>query len=555
MAESDTLTNISRIVFPEDLPSRAQLEERFPLRQLPEGAMVTRCGPSPTGFMHIGTLYVGLLSHHFANQTGGICFLRIEDTDKKREVEGASDFISTAFKHFRINFDEGRMLDGREHGTYGPYTQSHRMVIYHAYIRDMLDRGLAYLCFCTPEELDATRRTQESREVNPGYYGEWAVWRNRPSGEVLEALKAGKSYVIRLKSPGQSGKNVVVNDLLFGQRELPENCHDIVIMKADRLPTYHLAHVMDDHLMRTTHVIRGDEWLSSLPTHLQLYEMMGWTPPAYAHVAPINKIDGTARRKLSKRRDPEASVSYFIDLGYPPETLLEYLLNLANSNFEDWRKENPTTHYRDFKLSIEKLANSNGPLFDFVKLDRISRDVIARFTASEIYERLLTWSEIYDKVFAAKLGADQSYAKSILSIDRDGQNVRKDIAKWSDVKDQIAYFFDDDFYGAGVDPLAVLDNLTGDDVRQIVGEFVRTYIHQDSAEEWFIKVKRVAGVTGFAEKASDYKRNPDSYKGTVADMVKVFRVLLTGKPQSQDLYSIMQAMGQNRVLTRLGAAK
>ena len=555
MAESDTLTNISRIVFPEDLPSRAQLEKRFPLRQLPEGAMVTRCGPSPTGFMHIGTLYVGLLSHHFANQTGGICFLRIEDTDKRREVEGASDFISTAFHHFRINFDEGRMLDGREHGTYGPYTQSHRMAIYHAYIRDMLDRGLAYLCFCTPEELDATRRTQESREVNPGYYGEWAVWRHRSPREVLEALKAGKSYVIRLKSPGQSGKNVVVNDLLFGQRELPENCHDIVIMKADRLPTYHLAHVMDDHLMRTTHVIRGDEWLSSLPTHLQLYEMMGWTPPAYAHVAPINKIDGTARRKLSKRRDPEASVSYFIDLGYPPETLLEYLLNLANSNFEDWRKEHPTTHYRDFKLSIEKLANSNGPLFDFVKLDRISRDVIARFTASEIYERLLTWAETHDKVFAAKLGADQSYAKSILSIDRDGQNVRKDIAKWSDVKDQIAYFFDDDFYGAGVDPLAVLGNLTGDDVRQIVGEFVGTYSHQDCAEEWFIKIKRIAGVTGFAAKASDYKRNPDAYKGTVADMVKVFRVLLTGKPQSQDLYSIMQAMGQNRVLTRLGAVK
>ena len=360
MSESDALKNISRFVFPEGLPSLAQLEDRFPPRQLPKDAMVTRVGPSPTGFMHIGTLYVGLLSHHFANQTGGICFLRIEDTDKKREVEGATDFISTAFNHFNINFDEGRTLNGQEHGAYGPYTQSQRMSIYHAYIRDMLDRGLAYLCFCTPEQIDEIRRTQESREMNLGYYGDWAEWRHRSPKDVHEALKAGKSYVIRLKSPGQTGKNIVVNDLLFGQRELPENCHDIVIMKSDRLPTYHLAHLVDDHLMRTTHVIRGDEWLTSLPTHVQLFEMMGWTPPAYAHVAPINKIDGTARRKLSKRRDPEASVGYFIDLGYPPETLLEYLLNLANSNFEDWRKENPTTHYQDFKLSFEKLANSNG---------------------------------------------------------------------------------------------------------------------------------------------------------------------------------------------------
>lgn len=540
------------LIFPDALTTPAELEQRYPPRGLPGGAMVTRVGPSPTGFMHIGTLYVGLICERFAQESGGVFYLRVEDTDKKREVEGATDFITQAFQHFGITLDEGRDVAGVEHGAYGPYMQSARMGIYQAYIKYLLQSGQAYPCFCSPEELEDIRNRQKLRSVAPGYYGQWAVWRDKPLEEAVEAMKAGRPYVIRYRSPGDSEKKMTFNDLLFGERTVPENDQDIVIMKADRLPTYHLAHVVDDHLMRTTHVIRGDEWLPSLPMHLQLFQSLGWTPPAYAHIAPINKMDGNSKRKLSKRKDPEASVSFFVDLGYPQIALLEYLLNLANSNFEDWRKENPETDYKAFPVTMERLAKSNGPLFDFTKLDNIARDVVARMSAAEVYGEVLAWAKTHDEAFAALLEVNGPYARKVLGIERGGANARKDIAKWADAKALILPFFDSEFALAPEKALELLGNRTADDIREIVADFRAGYSPADTKEAWFDKVKAIARDRGFAEKPGDYKRNPELYKGTVADVAKVFRVLLMGQLQTPDLHEMMLAMGEERVFKRLG---
>ncbi len=549
----ELLNEAVSLIFPDALTTPAELEARYPPRASPEGAMVTRVGPSPTGFMHIGTLYVGLICERFAQQSQGVFYLRVEDTDKKREVEGATDFITRAFRHFSITLDEGRDVDGVEHGAYGPYLQSARMGIYQAYVKHLLQSGQAYMCFCTPEELESIRDRQKLRSVAPGYYGQWAVWRNKPLEEAVEALKAGRTYVIRYRSPGDPEKKMTFNDLLFGERTVPESDQDIVIMKADRLPTYHLAHVVDDHLMRTTHVIRGDEWLPSLPMHLQLFQSLGWTPPAYAHIAPINKMDGNSKRKLSKRKDPEASVSFFVDLGYPQVALLEYLLNLANSNFEDWRKENPDTDYKAFPVTMERLAKSNGPLFDFTKLDNIARDVVARMGAAEVYDNLLTWAKTHDEPFAALLEANADYATKVLGIERGGANARKDIAKWADAKALILPFFDSEFSLTTDKALELLGNRTAEDIRGIVADFRAGYSPSDTKEEWFGKVKAIASARGFAEKPGDYKRNPELYKGTVADVAKVFRVLLMGQLQTPDLHEMMLAMGEARVFSRLSS--
>lgn len=547
---SEDLVAVAAAVFPQDVMTLDALESRYPPRTLPDGAMVTRVGPSPTGFMHIGTLYVGLICERFAHQTGGACFIRLEDTDRKREVEGAADLIFGGFDHFGVRFDE----HSRVGGAYGPYVQSERAFAYHAAVRALMERGLAYPCFATAEELDAMRALQQAQGARPGYYGKWAKWRDRPAAEVMAELQAGTPFVVRFRSPGDIERKTTVDDLIYGERTVAENDQDIVILKSDGLPTYHMAHVVDDHFMRTTHVIRGDEWLPSLPTHLQLFEAMGWTPPAFAHIAPINKLDGSSKRKLSKRKDPEATVSYFIDLGYPPEAVIEYLLNLANSNFEDWRRDNPTADYRDFAFTMDKLKNSNGPLFDFVKLDNISRDVVARLSTEDLREQVTAWAKVFDPEFAARLEAEPDYSLRFLGIERDGPKVRKDIAKWADVRAEVDFFFDDVFDQTPLSLDAVSDRLTADDVRAIVQAFMASYDPADSSEAWFDKIKAVARDNGFAEKAGDYKRDPDAFKGTVADVAKVFRVLLAGRPQTPDLYSIMQAMGQDRVFARLSRA-
>lgn len=552
-AELEAFSEIVRKVFPEQMNSPKDWEERYPVRRLSNGAMVTRVGPSPTGFMHIGTLYVGLLSERFAHQTSGVFYLRIEDTDKKREVEGATDFICSSFEQFRIPFDEGRDLSGLERGIYGPYTQSARKHIYHAYIRHLLEQGLAYFCFCTLEELDQIRQKQQAQGKRTGYYGEWALWRDKPLQDVAEMLSRGQPCVIRFKATGNYERQLAVDDLILGQRTLPENDQDVVIMKSDGLPTYHLAHVVDDHLMRTTHVIRGDEWLSSLPIHVQLFEAFGWPLPAYAHVAPINKTDGTSKRKLSKRKDPEANVGYFEENGYLPDALIEYLLNLANSNFEDWRKAHQQHHYSDFTVTFQKLQNSNGPLFDFKKLEDINREMIARLPAEDLYEKAVAWAGKFDAAFAALLTEHRDYAVRALSIERDGPKVRKDIGKLADVKYEICYFFDEQFHLTLAEITEKLGSVSLDLARGIVKEFMETYRPEDSKDEWFEKIKHLAKNQGFASNNAEFKKSPAMFKGSIVDAVRVFRILLTGRAQTPDLHATMQVMGHQRVFKRLSA--
>lgn len=434
------------LLFPEPLKAPDSLETQFPPRALDSGAWVTRVGPSPTGKMHIGTLYVGLLNYMLARQSDGVSILRIEDTDRQREVDGATSFIVESLKDFGVQLDEGPDVSNREVGAYGPYFQSHRKDIYQSFAKLLVERGKAYPCFATKDELEETRERQRSSGFRTGYYGAWATWRDRNCDDVDEALKSGKPWVLRFRSPGRHENKIAFNDCVFGDRETSENDQDVVILKGDGLPTYHFAHVIDDHLMRTTHVIRGDEWLASVPLHLQLFEAFGWEEPKYAHVAPINKMDGDSRRKLSKRKDPEASVRYFAAEGYPRTPVLEYLLTLADSGFEAWRAENPTTSLFEFPITLENLQTGGGPIFDFKKLQFLSKEYIANLSAIEVFDQGLAWAQEFDGELATQLLADRDYALSALSIERGGDSARKDIRRWTDLRREIGYFFDDWFF-------------------------------------------------------------------------------------------------------------
>ncbi|MBI4599983.1 glutamate--tRNA ligase [Candidatus Uhrbacteria bacterium] len=541
-------------MFPEILPAIHDIEKNYPPRHLPAGARVTRIAPSPTGFLHVGGLYTALISERLAHQTGGIFYLRIEDTDKKREVPGASALIAASLAQYGIIIDEGQTPAGQEIGPYGPYTQSARAPIYAAYIKSLLERGLAYPCFCTHEETEAMRAQQELGRMRLGYYGRWAVCRTRSPDDVLEALKKNTPFAIRFRSPGDFNNKIAVVDLLRGTRELSENDQDIVLMKSDGLPTYHLAHVVDDHLMGTTHVIRGDEWLSSVTLHMQLFEMFSWIPPQYGHIAPIQKMDGGSKRKLSKRHDPEASVSFYDERGYPPAAVIEYLLNLANSNFEDWRRAQPDEDSRTFILTFEKLANPSGALFDFMKLNDISKDVVARFSAEEVYEQGVAWARRHNSGLAERMERNSEYTQKIFGIERGGTGkIRKDIAKWSDLKGELEYFFDDSFQESRAELLQILFDSEQDDIKKIIASFLDGYDEGDASHAWFEKIQEIAARYGYAKSAKEYKADPETYKGTVADVAKIFRVALTGRTQTPDLYSIMQVMGKERVLKRLSA--
>lgn len=539
-------------LLPEKRETPAELEERYPARQLPEGAVVTRFAPSPTGFMHIGGLYSALISERLAHQSGGVFYLRIEDTDKKREVAGASGLITGSLAHYGIPVDEGETPEGDEAGAYGPYKQSARRNIYQSYVRDLLERGSAYPCFATAEELEKMRAIQEAGDERPGYYGRWAKWRDRSEEEVVAALDAGQPFVIRFRSEGDFNRRIQVKDLLLGSRDLNENDQDIVLLKSDGLPTYHLAHVVDDHLMRTTQVIRGNEWFPSLPLHLQLFAALGWSAPAYGHIFPIQKLEGASKRKLSKRKDPEADVSFYAQAGYPERAVIEYLLNLANSNFEDWRRDHPDQDNRAFPLTLKKLASSNGPLFDFDKLDSISREIISRYSAAEVYAQASRWAERFDPELFAKLAAEAEYACRILDIERGGAlKVRKDIGKWSEVRREVEYFFDDWFCPTKAELAALLADLQAEDFEGIIARFEATYDEADDGPAWFDKLKAIARELGYAESAKELKAEPEKYRGSVADVAKLLRVLVTGRTQTPDLCSIMRVMGRERVLRRL----
>ncbi len=540
---------LADLIFP-DAKDVSYYEEKYPERNLKEGAVVTRFAPSPTGFVHIGGLYQSLVAKKIAKQTDGVFFVRIEDTDQKREVENGVSEILTSLKEYDLSPDESLNTDGTDNGNYGPYIQSKRKDIYQAYAKSLLEKGLAYPCFCSAEDLNEIRENQTKARQRTGYYGTWTRCRNMPVDMAMEKIKNGDSYIVRLKSPGNPDKKIKHKDLIKGNIEFPENDQDIVIIKSDGLPTYHFAHAVDDHLMRTNLVIRADEWVASVPLHLQLFYMLGFKPPKYAHIAPIMKEEDGNKRKLSKRKDPEAAVSYYREEGIPKEAVIEYLMNIANSNFEAWRKGNKDKSIDDFNFDIKKMGVS-GALFDMVKLLDVSKTVISTYSAEKVLEDVLNWSNIYDKDLYELLNRDKEYALKIFGIERGNVKPRKDIAKWSDVKDSIIYMFDDRFLTSNIEYeyQKVTDE---DEIKKIVSTyFDKYYDENDDKQTWFNKMKDLSEELGYAREVKEYKNNPDSYKGHVGDISTVIRVKVTGRANTPDLYEILQVLGKESILKRV----
>ena len=540
---------LADLIFP-DAKDISYYEEKYPERDLKEGAVVTRFAPSPTGFVHIGGLYQSLVAKKIAKQTDGVFFVRIEDTDQKREVENGVSEILTSLKEYDLSPDESLNEDGTDNGNYGPYIQSKRKDIYQAYAKSLLEKGLAYPCFCSAEDLNEIRENQTKARQRTGYYGTWTRCRNMPVDMAMEKIKNGDSYIVRLKSPGNPDKKIKHKDLIKGNIEFPENDQDIVIIKSDGLPTYHFAHAVDDHLMRTNLVIRADEWVASVPLHLQLFYMLGFKPPKYAHIAPIMKEEDGNKRKLSKRKDPEAAVSYYREEGIPKEAVIEYLMNIANSNFEAWRKGNKDKSIDDFNFDIKKMGVS-GALFDMVKLLDVSKTVISTYSAEKVLEDVLNWSNIYDKDLYELLNRDKEYALKIFGIERGNVKPRKDIAKWSDVKDSIIYMFDDRFLTSNIEYeyQKVTDE---DEIKKIVTTyFDKYYDENDDKQTWFNKMKDLSEELGYAREVKEYKNNPDSYKGHVGDISTVIRVKVTGRANTPDLYEILQVLGKESILKRV----
>lgn len=540
---------LANLLFPEELKTPEYYEEKYPERNLPEGARVIRFAPSPTGYLHIGGLFAAFVSKRTAQASNGVFFLRIEDTDKKREVEDGVTGIVDGLKNFGIDVEEGVIGFGLETGDYGPYTQSQRREIYHTFAKELVKKDLAYPCFCTAEELDELRAKQETEGVNPGYYGEYAVCRNLSYEEIEEKIKAGMPYVLRLKSPGREDGKIVFDDFIKGKIEMPENITDIVLLKTDGIPTYHFAHCVDDHLMRTTHVVRGDEWISSVPTHIQLFKCCGFKVPKYAHIAPIMKLDDGNKRKLSKRKDPEAAVSYYFEEGYPKESVLEYLLTLANSNFEDWRRANKDAALSDFPFNLKKMSVS-GALFDLAKLNDVSKNVISVMSAETVYERTENWAKLYKPEFHALLTKDAERSTKILNIDRETPKPRKDIAKWSDVPDYVEYFYDE-IYTPNFD---LPENINKADAVSVLEAYKEAYNPADDKDAWFQRIKDMCEPLGFTPNVKEYKQNPDAYKGHVGDVSTIIRVATTGRTNTPDLHAILAILGEDTVKARISAA-
>lgn len=531
------------LLYGDDYRTIPQIEELYPPRVLPEGAKVTRFAPSPTGFVHFGSLLPTRVSERLAHQSGGVFYLRVEDTDSKRRVEGAEEDLIRTYSYFQIQFDEGP-----ESGAYGPYHQSARTDVYRAYAVKLLLEGRAYPCFATAEQLDEIRAKQESAGADPGYYGEWAVWRDADYASVEAQIKAGAPFVIRFRSEGDPSRKFKFTDLVKGALELPENHMDHVLLKSDGVPTYHFAHAVDDTLMGTTHVVRGEEWLPSLPFHLQLFRALGFRIPKYVHIGPLMKMDGTSKRKLSKRKDPELALTYYKAEGFPVRAVYEYVMTLLNSNYEDWRKANPTASSDDFKFSCKKL-NPAGALFDYAKLCDVSKNEIARLDAAEVYDLALEYAKEFDPDFAAALESDPEYARSILAIGRGGKKPRKDLTTWKDVRPYMAFFYDG-LFTPGEFPA----QFDGAVVRGILEKFLQTYDPADDAAVWFDKVKALTAEAGFCADMKAYKADPAAWPGSVADVSTFLRIAVTGKTNSPDLYTVMQLLGSERTAARIRAA-
>lgn len=537
--------DLANLIFP-DVKDIEHYEEKYKVRELPEGAIVTRFAPSPTGFVHIGGLYQALVARTVAKQTQGVFFLRVEDTDQKREVENGITGIVNSLKNFEMAPDEGQTSETEEIGEYGPYKQSLRKEIYQAYAKYLVKQGKAYPCFCTPEDLETMRAKQEAAKIRTGYYGVWANCRKFSVEEMINKINNGESYIVRFKSPGREDRKIKHHDVIKGNVDFPENDQDIVIIKADGLPTYHFAHAVDDHLMRTTHVIRSDEWLSSVPLHLQLFQELGFKAPKYAHIAPIMKNDNGNKRKLSKRKDPEAATEYYKEEGIPAIAVKEYLLNIASSSFENWRRQNPAKPMEEYTLELNKMSVS-GALFDMIKLLDVSKAIISRMTAEEVYNYSLEWAEKYDNELLEML-QDKDYALKVFGIERGNQKPRKDISKWSDVKDNISYMYDDKF-SVEEYPYQVINDK--EDIKKILKLYIEKYYNEtDDKQMWFDKIKELAGEMGYAKEVKEFKANPDMYKAHVGDVSTVLRVALTGRTNTPDMYEIMQVLGKERVIKR-----
>ena len=538
---------LANLIFP-DAKDISYYEEKYPERNLPEGAIVTRFAPSPTGYVHIGGLYQSLVAIMAAKKTKGVFFLRVEDTDQKRKVENGITDIVNSLKVFDMAPDEGMISETEWTGDYGPYIQSERKEIYQAYAKYMIEQGKAYPCFCTPEQEEERNKLQLDAKIRPGYYGVWAKCRNLTLDEMAERIKAGVPYVIRFKSTGREDRKIQISDGIKGKITFPEYDIDIVIIKSDGLPTYHFAHMVDDHLMRTTHVIRSDEWLSSVPLHVQLFKEAGFKAPKYCHISPIMKNDNGNKRKLSKRKDPEAAVSYYDELGVPPDAVKEYLLNIANSTFENWRRQNKDANIEDFDFHLNKMSVS-GALFDMVKLFDVAKIVISRYSAEKVYNDSYAWAKKYDEELV-KLLENKDYALKVLEIERGNAKPRKDIAKWSDLKENISYMYNEEFDKiTEFDFGKVTDKELANKISKLYSE--KYFDINDDKQTWFDKMKDLAEEVGFAREVKEWKAEPEKWPGHVGDISTVIRSKLTGRLNTPDLYEIIKVLGKDEVLRRL----
>lgn len=537
--------DLANAIYPDAKPIE-YYEEKYGPRDLPQGAEVTRFAPSPTGFVHIGGLYQCIINRALAKQSNGVFMLRIEDTDQVRKIENGVNQIVEALAKFDFVPDEGMISETEEKGSYGPYKQSMRREIYHSYAKYLIEQGRAYPCFATPEEIDEIRKKQEAAGLRTGFYGVWAKYRDLPVDEAIARIKNGDKFVIRLRSQGREDRKIKVKDAVRGFIEFPENDQDAVLIKADGLPVYHFAHVVDDHLMRTTIVVRGEEWISSTPLHIEIFQAFGFKPPKYAQVPSILKEDDGKKRKISKRKDPEAAVDYYHKEGIPSDAVNEYLMNIINSSFEGWRRANPTKPINEFKLELSKMGVS-GAVFDMVKLLDVSKNVIARYSAEQVYSFANEWAKQYDEELAQML-SDKEYGLKVFGIERENsKKPRKDLSKWSDVKENIIYMYNKpesyDF-----------DKINGEEVIKVIKEYINVYNSNDDKETWFSKMKDVAEKCGYAREVKEYKADPEKWPGHVGDISSVIRVAITGRRNTPDLYEIMNVLGNDEVIARLNKA-
>ena len=541
---------LAELLFPEVVNTPEYYEEKFPYRKLPNKAEVTRMAPSPTGFIHLGNLYSALADERIAHRNGGVFYLRIEDTDEKRKVDGAVETIINVLRYFNIEFDEGAGFDDSDpRNAYGPYFQRQRVEIYHSYAKSLVERGLAYPCFCTEEELDKVRAEQEEKKVLTGYYGEYATCRNLSYEEIEANIKAGKPYVLRLRSQGSPDKEITFVDAIKGEIKLPENIHDIVLLKKDGIPTYHFAHAIDDHLMRTTVVVRGGEWLASAPIHYELLHLLGFKMPAYEHTAHLMKFDEETggKRKLSKRKDPELSLDYYRKDGYHPYTMKVYLLTLLNSNFEEWHEKFPDKDINEFPFSVDKMSQS-GALFDKDKLHNICKNELSKLSEDELYDFLYDWAKENAPENVDMWFADKEKMLQILRLYMGvgAKRRRKDFMYAKQIFELIAYFFD----GASNDEKDEF-RLDEDMVSDILKTYLSKYDHNDDNSAWFNKLKEIADEHGFASDMKAYKANPENYKGNVSDIAEVVRIAVTGRANTPDLWTIVHIMGEEQMKERI----